>query len=110
MDGRRHREPLFRSAHGGQRIVSSFSRNIQTQGLMIIALSAVLAASLWGQTSSTPPSSSIQQETSAPQTAPQSPSIQPENSAPQAASQSPSIQPENPTPQEIGRASCRERV
>lgn len=79
--------------------MSSFSRNIQKKGLMIIALSAVLAASLWGQTSSTPQSPSIQQENPAPQAAPQSPSIQPENSPPQAASQSPSIQPESPTPQ-----------
>ena len=79
--------------------MSSFSRNIRKKGLMIIALSAVLAASLWGQTSPTPQSPSTQQESPAPQAAPQSPSIQPENSPPQAASQSPSIQPENPTPQ-----------
>jgi outer membrane protein TolC len=43
----------------------------------------LLSASLFGQTSSTP----------------QSPSIQPENTPPQAASQTPSIQPENAPPQ-----------
>ena len=79
--------------------MSSFSRNLRKKGLMIIALPAVLAASLWGQISSTPQSPSIQQENPSPQPAPQSPSIQPENSVPQAASQSPSIQPQSPTPQ-----------
>lgn len=83
--------------------MSSFSRDLRKKPLMIIALSAVLAASLWGQTSSTPQSPSIQQENPAPQPTPQSPSIQPENSPPQAASQSPSIQPENPAPQANSR-------
>lgn len=83
--------------------MSSFSRDLRKKPLMIIALSAVLAASLWGQTSSTPQSPSIQQENPAPQPTPQFPSIQPENSPPQAASQSPSIQPENPAPQANSR-------
>lgn len=83
--------------------MSSLSRNIQTQGLRAIALFSVLAVSLWGQTSSTPQSPSIQEENPPSQTAPQSPSIQPESSTPQAASQSPSIQPEKPAPQANGR-------
>jgi len=78
--------------------VSSYSRNIQKKCFTILALLTFLAASLFGQTSQSAQSPSIQQENPAPQTAPQSPSIQPENSTPQAASQSPSIQPENPTP------------